>query len=75
MQNHPHDSICGCSVDAVNDEMKTRFDKSRQVAETVTEESAKYLADQIDTENAGRPSFYCLQSQRLGAQRPRGSHS
>ena len=45
MQNHPHDSICGCSVDAVNDEMKTRFDKSRQVAETVTEESAKYLAD------------------------------
>ena len=53
MQNHPHDSICGCSVDAVNDEMKTRFDKSRQVAETVTEESAKYLADQIDTENAG----------------------
>ena len=57
MQNHPHDSICGCSVDAVNDEMKTRFDKSRQVAETVTEESAKYLADQIDTENAGGLPF------------------
>ena len=22
MQNHPHDSICGCSVDEVNEEMK-----------------------------------------------------
>lgn len=31
MQNHPHDSICGCSVDEVNEEMKTRFAKSRQV--------------------------------------------
>lgn len=44
-------------MDADNDEMKTRFDKSRQVAETVTEESAKYLADQIDTENAGGLPF------------------
>ena len=33
MQNHPHDSICGCSVDEVNEEMKTRFAKSRQVAD------------------------------------------
>ena len=57
MQNHPHDSICGCSVDAVNDEMKTRFDKSRQVAETVMGESEKYLADQIATENAGGLPF------------------
>ncbi len=27
MKNHAHDSICGCSVDEVNAEMKTRFDK------------------------------------------------
>lgn len=50
MQNHPHDSICGCSVDAVNEEMKTRFAKSLQVAETITEESARYLAEEIRTE-------------------------
>ena len=25
MQNHPHDSICGCSVDAVHREMVTPF--------------------------------------------------
>jgi mannosylglycerate hydrolase len=25
LKNHPHDSICGCSIDAVHDEMMTRF--------------------------------------------------
>ena len=27
MQNHPHDSICGCSIDRVHDEMLTRFQR------------------------------------------------
>ena len=31
MQNHPHDSICCCSVDEVQQEMVTRFNKSKQV--------------------------------------------
>ena len=46
MQNHPHDSICGCSVDEVNEEMKTRFAKSRQVADAIYDESVEYLTDQ-----------------------------
>jgi hypothetical protein len=25
LENHPHDSICGCSIDAVHEEMETRF--------------------------------------------------
>ncbi|MBW7459549.1 alpha-mannosidase, partial [Paenibacillus sepulcri] len=29
MQNHPHDSICGCSVDEVHAEMVARFARSR----------------------------------------------
>jgi len=49
MQNHPHDSICGCSVDEVHREMVTRFDKSRHVAETVVDASAKALAEAVDT--------------------------
>ncbi|ALS26621.1 alpha-mannosidase [Paenibacillus sp. 32O-W] len=49
MQNHPHDSICGCSVDDVYREMTTRFDKSIQVASSVVEESAAYLNGRIDT--------------------------
>ncbi|MFV1980144.1 MAG: alpha-mannosidase, partial [Rhodothermia bacterium] len=27
LQNHPHDSICGCSTDMVHREMETRFEK------------------------------------------------
>ncbi|MEK4472397.1 alpha-mannosidase [Paenibacillus sp. FSL R7-0048] len=49
MQNHPHDSICGCSVDEVHREMVTRFDKSRHVAESIIDDSAKFIADQVET--------------------------
>ncbi|WP_440112415.1 alpha-mannosidase [Paenibacillus sp. QZ-Y1] len=49
MQNHPHDSICGCSVDEVHREMVTRFDKSRHVAEALIEESTSQIASAVDT--------------------------
>lgn len=49
MQNHPHDSICGCSVDEVYHEMQTRFDKSMEVAKAITAESASFMASKIDT--------------------------
>lgn len=49
MQNHPHDSICGCSVDEVHQEMETRFLKSRNVAEVLIQEASSKLVKQIDT--------------------------
>ncbi|QJC50562.1 alpha-mannosidase [Paenibacillus albicereus] len=49
LQNHPHDSICGCSVDEVHREMVTRFDKSRHVAETIVADSAAFVAEAVDT--------------------------
>ncbi|WP_152394175.1 alpha-mannosidase [Paenibacillus guangzhouensis] len=49
MQNHPHDSICGCSVDEVHAEMMTRFEKSRHVAEAIADESLAWIADRADT--------------------------
>ncbi|HBU80905.1 MAG TPA: alpha-mannosidase [Paenibacillus sp.] len=49
MQNHPHDSICGCSVDEVHREMVTRFDKSRHVAEALIEDSTSQIAAAVDT--------------------------
>lgn len=61
MQNHPHDSICNCSVDCVNKEMGIRFDKSIQVADELALESKKYLAMKIgkscfaDAYDAKRP--------------------
>ncbi|OAB32929.1 alpha-mannosidase [Paenibacillus glacialis] len=49
MQNHPHDSICGCSVDEVHREMVTRFEKSRHVTETIVDDSKQVIASSVDT--------------------------
>jgi len=49
LQNHPHDSICGCSVDQVHQEMRTRFAWSEQIAEQVTHTSLVTIAAQINT--------------------------
>jgi mannosylglycerate hydrolase len=35
LQNQPHDSICGCSVDQVHDDMRYRFDQAAMLAENV----------------------------------------
>ncbi len=35
LQNHPHDSICGCSIDAVHREMMTRFEKLTELGQGV----------------------------------------
>ena len=40
IQNHPHDSICGCSVDQVHADMRYRFDQVRMLAETATRSAA-----------------------------------
>ena len=53
MQNHPHDSICTCSDDAVAEEMATRFHKAIDVAESVRDEAADYLVSRIDTSAGG----------------------
>jgi alpha-mannosidase len=49
IQNHPHDSICGCSVDAVHKEMDVRFDWVEQIGEEVTRQSLHALANAVDT--------------------------
>src|SRR5690606_34236575 len=33
LQNHPHDSICGCSIDQVHRDMIYRFDQCRLLGE------------------------------------------
>ena len=44
LQNHPHDSICGCSVDPVHDEMMVRFAGVTQLGETVASQALETLA-------------------------------
>ncbi|WP_096189005.1 alpha-mannosidase [Evansella halocellulosilytica] len=49
MENHPHDSICGCSVDSVHREMTTRFEKVEKGALKFVEEQAREISNDIDT--------------------------
>jgi mannosylglycerate hydrolase len=44
VKNYAHDSICGCSVDEVHEEMDVRFRKVAQVARTVAEDAAARIA-------------------------------
>lgn len=50
MQNHPHDSICGCSVDEVHREMMTRFEKANEVGKYLADDALFELAKVIDFE-------------------------
>jgi alpha-mannosidase len=45
LQNHPHDSICGCSVDQVHEDMKYRFDQAEMLGETVVRNAGKAILD------------------------------
>ncbi|MBA3062366.1 MAG: alpha-mannosidase, partial [Atribacteria sp.] len=47
LKNHPHDSICGCSIDQVHREMMTRFDWSRQIAQEVINKNLDYITGKI----------------------------
>lgn len=49
MQNHPHDSICGCSVDEVHEEMMTRFQKAGNIADHVIDSSLEALVTATET--------------------------
>ncbi|HET6386189.1 MAG TPA: glycoside hydrolase family 38 C-terminal domain-containing protein [Armatimonadota bacterium] len=48
MWNHPHDSICGCSVDQVHQEMEPRFDEVEQIAEELAGRAAHGLSAQVN---------------------------
>jgi alpha-mannosidase len=52
LQNHPHDSICGCSIDAVHEENMTRFARARQVGDAVVETALDAIADSVPSSPA-----------------------
>lgn len=44
MRNHPHDSICGCSIDATHADMPYRFQQCLGLAETVFRQAVSTFA-------------------------------
>jgi len=43
LKNHPHDSICGCSIDQVHRDMLTRFDEVSESAEHLASRTLEHL--------------------------------
>ncbi len=43
LQNHPHDSICGCSIDQVHQDMLYRFDQSLGIASRLTQNALETI--------------------------------
>ncbi len=49
VQNHPHDSITGCSVDQVHRDMEARFDQLQLGIAQTTAQAIAALTQQLDT--------------------------
>jgi len=43
LENQPHDSICGCSTDAVHDEMRQRYEWVREIGEEIVRQSLRAI--------------------------------
>ncbi|NLC29503.1 MAG: hypothetical protein GX773_03505, partial [Chloroflexi bacterium] len=54
ISNHPHDSICGCSIDETHADMISRFDQVDQIAEALTKQSLEAIISEINTQ---KPEF------------------
>jgi mannosylglycerate hydrolase len=52
LKNHPHDSICGVSIDNVHTDMEERFRIVQQLAQSQMKGKLQYLASIIDTTEA-----------------------
>ncbi len=59
LENHPHDSICGTSADAVHREMMTRFARCEEMTDEIIQSSLDAVAghDPSDARVAGRAAW------------------
>ncbi len=53
LENSPHDSICGCSVDQTHREMFPRYDRAEQLARQVARESMAHVVAKIEAPASG----------------------
>ena len=58
LSNHPHDSICGCSIDATHNDMISRFDQVDQIGEELTNQALDALSFEINTYRDGKHGEY-----------------
>ena len=78
VQNHPHDSICGCSVDQVHRDMEHRFDQVELLGKQVLRQAFAALVQQLDRRrgapgsavvvynpNGSGPGLVCIEAAAL----------
>jgi hypothetical protein len=53
LENSPHDSICGCSVDQTHREMFPRYDRAEQLANQIARESMAHVVGRIEVPAGG----------------------
>ena len=63
LQNHPHDSMCGCSIDAVHEDMTYRFHQAAQIADRLTREASRKMIASV-------PGVLASNELRLGVFNP-----
>ena len=59
LQNHPHDSICGCGVDSVHKGMETRFSAAIDTANCLIGEVGGKLAERLCPADGGILAVNC----------------
>ena len=60
LRNHPHDDICGCSVDETHDDMEVRFKHAQQVCAMLEDDVRAELRDQMDLSHEDRDAIPLL---------------
>lgn len=72
LQNAPHDSICGCSVDPVHEGMMARYANSEAVGESIRDDALMRFAQQLDTTDfvAGAKPFVAVNTTAAAKHEP-----
>jgi len=61
LRNHPHDSIGGCSIDRVHEDMIYRYNQCQDISEEILEDSIQNIVVNIDTKsNEESPIFLAV---------------
>jgi len=57
LQNHAHDSICGCSPDHVHRDVDYRFEQASTIGNKLAEQSLKAIANRVDFDELSKDEF------------------
>ncbi|MGD1821805.1 MAG: alpha-mannosidase [Pleomorphochaeta sp.] len=58
LKNHPHDSICGVSIDDVHTDMEERFRDFHYIVDNLLEQSIKDILNNVDTSTLNDQNYF-----------------